>query len=48
MISELISGIDFLTKRKDVKKSNIISLGFSMGATHSYWLAALDKRISKC
>jgi cephalosporin-C deacetylase-like acetyl esterase len=48
MISELISGIDFLTKRNDVKKSNIISLGFSMGATHSYWLAALDKRISKC
>ena len=48
MMSELISGIDFLTKRKDVNKSKIISLGFSMGATHSYWLAALDRRISKC
>ena len=48
MMSELISGIDFLTKRKDVNKSKIISFGFSMGATHSYWLAALDRRISKC
>ena len=47
MMSELISGINFLTKRKDVNKKKIFSLGFSMGATHSYWLAALDKRISK-
>lgn len=47
MMSELISGINFLTKRKDVNKKKIFSFGFSMGATHSYWLAALDKRISK-
>ena len=47
MISELISGVDFLSKKKDVDKKNITSLGFSMGATHSYWLAALDNRISK-
>lgn len=47
MMSELISGVDFLTKREDVNKKKISSFGFSMGATHSYWLAALDKRISK-
>ena len=47
MMSELISGLNFLVSRKDVNKKKIISLGFSMGATQSYWLAALDKRISK-
>ncbi len=45
MISELMSGVDFIFNNPLIEKKKIISFGLSMGATHSFWLAALDKRI---
>jgi len=46
MISEQMAGVDFLVKNHFVKKNKIVSFGLSMGATHSFWLAAMDRRIN--
>ena len=46
MISELLLGVNFLYAHKSINKKKIITFGFSMGATHSYWVAALDRRIT--
>lgn len=46
MLAELSAGLDWLTAREDVDTKRIASFGISMGATHAYWLAALDRRIA--
>ena len=40
------TALDYLCGRPDVDSARIGTLGISMGATHAYWLAALDKRIA--
>ncbi len=45
MLRELASGVDHLAARDDVDPARIGAFGLSMGATHAFWLAALDPRI---
>lgn len=46
MLADLSAALDYLCDRVDVDNSRIATFGISMGATHAYWLAALDKRIA--
>lgn len=45
MLSELRAGVDFLSGHPAVAADRIGALGFSMGSTLAWWLAALDPRI---
>jgi len=45
MLKELAAAVSYLVSRDDVDSSRLATLGMSMGATHAYWLAALDNRI---
>ena len=45
MLADLSAALDYLCGRSDVDSSRIATFGISMGATHAYWLAALDTRI---
>ncbi len=45
MLAELQSGVDFLAAHPAVTTDRIGVLGFSMGSTLAWWLAALDTRI---
>ena len=46
MLADLSAALDYLCDRPDVDSSRIATFGISMGATHAYWLAALDQRIA--
>ena len=46
MLVDLSAALDYLCGRPDVDTARIAAFGISMGATHAYWLAALDKRIA--
>lgn len=46
MLSEQISGVDYLLTRDDVDPGRLWGFGLSMGATLTYWLAAIDRRLS--
>lgn len=46
MLCDLSAALDHLSTREDVDPDRIATLGLSMGATHAYWLATLDSRIS--
>ena len=46
MLRELSCCVDYLHTRTDIHHQRIGALGLSMGATLSWWLAALDSRIS--
>ncbi|MBO6637717.1 MAG: alpha/beta fold hydrolase [Roseitalea sp.] len=48
MLGDLTAALDALAARPDVDPARIATLGISMGATHAYWLAALDGRIAAC
>lgn len=45
MLAELSAGLSFLADHPLVDGSRLGALGFSMGSTHAYWLAALDERV---
>ncbi|WP_342361832.1 alpha/beta hydrolase family protein [Terrarubrum flagellatum] len=45
MLTELIAAIDLLASMKEVDGERIGAMGISMGATHAFWLGALDTRI---
>ncbi len=45
MLEELAAGISFLADQSDVDETRLGALGFSMGSTHAWWLAALDERV---
>jgi len=45
MLEELTAGISFLADQTDVDENRIGALGFSMGSTHAWWMAALDDRL---
>lgn len=48
MVYDSLKALDYLASRPDVDASRIGALGMSMGATMSWWIAALDKRIRFC
>ncbi|MCR9122296.1 MAG: alpha/beta hydrolase [Phyllobacteriaceae bacterium] len=48
MLGELTAALDALAAHRAVDPARIATLGISMGATHAYWLAALDDRIAAC
>lgn len=45
MLEELTAGISFLADHADIDETRIGALGFSMGSTHAWWMAALDERV---
>lgn len=45
MLAELSAGISFLADQPTIDPDSIGTLGFSMGSTHAWWLAALDERV---
>ncbi len=45
MLDELAAGIAYLTEHPAIDEGRIGVLGFSMGSTHAFWLAALDERV---
>lgn len=48
MIFDEWQALNYLCSRPEVDEHRIGSFGMSMGATKSWWLAALDERISCC
>jgi pimeloyl-ACP methyl ester carboxylesterase len=48
MVYDNLRALDYLVSRDDVDPSRIGTMGMSMGSTMSWWLAALDERISVC
>lgn len=47
MLSELGAGLAFLKARPEVDAARIGTFGLSMGATHAFWLAALEPSIAR-
>lgn len=47
MLSELGSGFAFLKARPEIDAARIGTFGLSMGATHAFWLAALEPGIAR-
>jgi dienelactone hydrolase len=47
MLGDLLAGFDYLSSRPDVDAKRIAALGLSMGATHSYFLGALEPRLAR-
>lgn len=45
MLEELAAGISFLADHADINETCIGALGFSMGSTHAWWMAALNERV---
>lgn len=45
MLAELGGALDFLSRIDGVDANRVGVFGFSMGATHAFWLAALEPRI---
>lgn len=45
MVRDDILALNYLVSRPEVDPSRIAAMGMSMGATRTWWLAALDKRI---
>jgi dienelactone hydrolase len=46
MLGDLMAGLDALGTDPGVDGTRIAAMGLSMGATHAYWLAALDERVA--
>ncbi len=45
MVRDDVLALNYLASRADVDAGRIAAMGMSMGATRSWWLAALDERI---
>ena len=48
MVFDSLKAIDYLVSRSDIDSNNIGTIGFSMGNTMAWWLAALDERVKLC
>ena len=48
MIYDSLRALDYLCAREDVDATRIGTMGFSMGSTMAWWLAALDPRVRVC
>jgi dienelactone hydrolase len=47
MLAELAGAFDLLTNLDGIDPARIGIFGFSMGATHAFWLGALEPRIAR-
>lgn len=47
MLADLLAGFDHLAARDDVDTARIAAFGLSMGATHAYFIAAIESRIAR-
>jgi fermentation-respiration switch protein FrsA (DUF1100 family) len=47
MLADLLSAFDHLASRDDVDAGRIAAIGLSMGATHAYFLGAIEPRIAR-
>lgn len=47
MLADLLAAFDHLASRDDVDPQRIAAFGLSMGATHAYFLAAIEPRIAR-
>lgn len=47
MLADLLAAFDHLAARADVDATRIATFGLSMGATHAYFLAALEPRVAR-
>jgi hypothetical protein len=47
MLNELGAGLAFLKAQPEIEGGRIASFGLSMGATHSFWIAALEPGIAR-
>lgn len=45
MLAEQVAGLGFLARHPQVRADRLGALGFSMGSTLAWWLAALDDRV---
>ncbi len=48
MVYDSLKALDYLVTRPDVDPDRIATLGFSMGSTMAWWVAALDERVKVC
>jgi len=48
MVYDSLKALDYLVTRPDVNPTRIATLGFSMGSTMAFWVAALDERVKVC
>jgi len=48
MVYDSLKALDYLEQRGDIDTSRIGAVGMSMGSSMSWWLAALDERITVC
>jgi len=48
MMFDEFRALDYLSSRPEVDASRLAAFGMSMGSTKSWWLAALDPRVSYC
>jgi len=48
MVYDNLRALDYLESMEDIDAQRIGTMGMSMGSTMSWWLAALDERISVC
>jgi hypothetical protein len=48
MVYDSLAALRYLRSRDDVDSSRVAALGMSMGSTMSWWVAALDPRVSVC
>jgi dienelactone hydrolase len=47
MLRDLGAGLAHLKERSDIDRGRIAALGLSMGATHAFWMGALEPSISR-
>lgn len=47
MLGDLLAGFDWLAARHDVDPRRIAALGLSMGATHAFFLGAIEQRLAR-
>lgn len=46
MLGELAAALGYLRSREDIHDDRVFTLGFSMGAAHAFWLAALEDGVA--
>jgi hypothetical protein len=47
MLGDLLAAFDYLSARSDVDAGRVAAFGLSMGATHAYFLGALEPRFNR-
>jgi len=48
MVYDNLRALDYMRSRQDIDGNRIAALGMSMGSTMSWWVAALDPKVSAC